>query len=708
MVYSNSTNSVRDPLAVPVADGQWHTFAVSEFNSKLSAAFDNSPSTPLLAPFSLSRFGIDKNARLILGKGFNTTSFKGCIQKITYSDFPEISFLSKDVFAGNLNSVLHFVPVQRENIKSDGCHSTEVCGAVNPCKNGASCIDHFYMKECRCAVGFEGEFCERNKDDCAGQESCGPNGRCVDGIGDFLCKCRPGFSGDKCEAALDLCRQTPCQNNGKCENFQNGTYTCLCEDQYFGRRCQQKRSVNCAARPCENGGTCQDSDESGAQCQCGPGFEGPLCEDSVDVCASLPCVNGGNCTNTPEGNFKCECPPEFSGETCNDFADICHLPGHSFCMHGACKNIFGGALCTCDEGWTGSRCDIDINECAEFPCANNGTCVNTAGGFRCDCAPFYLGSRCETTGVCATEPCLHGTCIQHSAKEHTCNCDKGFEGSRCEEQIDYCRDEPCLNGATCQKLIGGFKCQCIAGFEGETCETDVDDCVTGACTNGGKCLDRVNGFECACNGTGFKGAQCTEDINECSPQLISSHCVNGLCNNVPGGYKCQCEDGFIGPKCNMVNPCLPDAINRTLHNCVHGKCSNPIVVQLTSGREVAQHECDCFEGYTGPQCTHQMEKQYSIPIGYIAGPLIAVLIILCLLGCMLFFFVARSKRANQGHYSPSTQENTGGSRMQVCFLITHPLLNLLTTASEFQTNKTVDYFPLAMVSPILPLEPLME
>uniref|UniRef100_A0A914Y321 Uncharacterized protein n=1 Tax=Panagrolaimus superbus TaxID=310955 RepID=A0A914Y321_9BILA len=125
VIYSNSTNSIRDPLALPISDGQWHTFSLQELNSKLSAEFDTFPSTPLLAPFSLTRFGIDKNARLVLGKGFNSTGFKGCLQKITFNDFPEISFLPKDTFSGNLNTVLHFVPIQRENIQSDGCHSTE-------------------------------------------------------------------------------------------------------------------------------------------------------------------------------------------------------------------------------------------------------------------------------------------------------------------------------------------------------------------------------------------------------------------------------------------------------------------------------------------------------------------------------------------------------------------------------------------------------
>lgn len=215
-------------------------------------------------------------------------------------------------------------------------------------------------------------------------------------------------------------------------------------------------------------------------------------------------------------------------------------------------------------------------------------------------------------------------------------------------------------------LLSGFNCLCIAGFTGETCSTDIDDCVPGACANGGRCIDRVNGFECSCNSTGFKGAQCTEDIDECSPQLISNYCVNGFCKNAPGSYQCQCEEGYIGPKCSMVDPCVPDVLNRTLHNCVHGLCTNPVVVTLPSGREVAQHDCECFSGFTGPQCTHHVEKHYAIALGYILGPLAAILIVLCLLGCMLFLFVARNKRANQGHYSPSNQEQTG-NRMQVSF-----------------------------------------
>lgn len=52
----------------------------------------------------------------------------------------------------------------------------------------------------------------------------------------------------------------------------------------------------------------------------------------------------------------------------------------------------------------------------------------------------------------------------------------------------------------------------------------------------------------------------------------------------------------------MVNPCLPDSQNRTLHNCAHGQCVRPTVVLQYSGREVSQHECNCDIGYSGPEC----------------------------------------------------------------------------------------------------------
>lgn len=58
------------------------------------------------------------------------------------------------------------------------------------------------------------------------------------------------------------------------------------------------------------------------------------------------------------------------------------------CRHGGeCTNIFGGYLCKCPDTWTGTDCDEDVNECANFAgttlgCQNLAVCENTMGGYK--------------------------------------------------------------------------------------------------------------------------------------------------------------------------------------------------------------------------------------------------------------------------------------------------------------------------------------
>ena len=49
--------------------------------------------------------------------------------------------------------------------------------------------------------------------------------------------------------------------------------------------------------------------------------------------------------------------------------------------NGACVNSANGYYCQCSFGYTGSKCETQINNCVNNPCLNNGNCMNQIGGY---------------------------------------------------------------------------------------------------------------------------------------------------------------------------------------------------------------------------------------------------------------------------------------------------------------------------------------
>lgn len=65
--------------------------------------------------------------------------------------------------------------------------------------------------------------------------------------------------------------------------------------------------------------------------------------------------------------------------------------------HGLCldRNVTS-YRCLCEAGYTGSDCEIDIDDCAGSPCFN-GDCVDKVNGYLCECPAGFEGIRCQTS-----------------------------------------------------------------------------------------------------------------------------------------------------------------------------------------------------------------------------------------------------------------------------------------------------------------------
>lgn len=104
------------------------------------------------------------------------------------------------------------------------------------------------------------------------------------------------------------------------------------------------------------------------------------------------------------------------------------------CVRGTCIPTTNAYTCQCPTGITGSKCEIDIDECQSQPCLNGGTCLQPSVGlYQCSCTAQYTGLRCETSiSLCRSDLCLYnGTCVDTSINNspaYLCQCQPGYTG----------------------------------------------------------------------------------------------------------------------------------------------------------------------------------------------------------------------------------------------------------------------------------------
>ncbi|KAF3686564.1 Growth arrest-specific protein 6 [Channa argus] len=144
-----------------------------------------------------------------------------------------------------------------------------------------------------------------------------------------------------------------------------------------------------------------------------------------------------------------------------------------------CEDKKGDFLCHCFTGWTGARCEKDVDECSKRSGGCDHECNNTIGSYRCYCHPGYM---------------LVG--------RHMCN------------DVNECEDSEVCGTARCENEEGSYRCLCDIGFvydnETKSC-IDVDECETGVCAE--DCLNTPGSFRCFCDGR--QGMKLGQDLRIC-------------------------------------------------------------------------------------------------------------------------------------------------------------------------------------------------
>ena len=229
---------------------------------------------------------------------------------------------------------------------------------------------------CTCVAGFanngtDQQDCAIDVDECA-SSPCYNNGICTDLINNYTCACVSGYRDYDCETHIVPCvfEEDHCSNHSTCVHDAPGVYHCECHPGYSSDSTVVECSMEdypCTTDPSDEGG---DLANGGAACT------------EINECASSPCQ-----VTWTEGLASGEVT---NSDSCNDFVDF--------------------YTCTCEDGYAGFNCDVDLDECASYPCLHNATCTDDSFAYGCACVDGFSGYKREVDDNECASACVHEWC----------------------------------------------------------------------------------------------------------------------------------------------------------------------------------------------------------------------------------------------------------------------------------------------------------
>eukprot|EP00105_Crassostrea_gigas_P016588 XP_011434026.1 PREDICTED: fibrillin-2-like isoform X1 [Crassostrea gigas] len=406
------------------------------------------------------------------------------------------------------------------------------------------------------------------------------------------------------------CVNTPGSYNCTCPigySLENDGRTCTeCDGFYYGEGCKT---------PCNCGAGASGCDKV-LGCQCKTGWAGAKCDADIDECVSgTPCTGANQvCQNIP-GSYRCICETgynETSPGNCTDIDECVTNP----CSQ-VCSNTPGSYSCSCHAGFRlvgTSQCE-DYDECSAPVSPCDQICTNAIGSYKCSCNQGFLlntttRTTCYTKTVCTntTFNCSQQCGVRADGSEY-CFCNTGYklnaDGYTCDD-IDECSPNPCSENCTQNGPGLGYTCSCVAGKKLDVDQRTCIDCDSGKyglnCESNCSCnaqntqsCNNVDG-SCICK-TGWKGATCTDNINEC---LNSSICpLNSNCTDSPGSYSCDCIAGYslAGGQCVECS-----GTTYGLNCASQCKCN----FSNTRACDKSDGTCICNVGWQGVSCSEDI------------------------------------------------------------------------------------------------------